>query len=92
MIRKHVWGFTLVELALVIVLIGIFAGLGLGALGALQTNRAFSETRKNQEKIKDALVGALPGCCAGVRSVGDHSGVPARIPARSSAISRVRLR
>lgn len=54
--RKQALGFTLLELAIVILLIGIFMGLGVSALDVQQTNRAFSETREKQEKIKDALV------------------------------------
>jgi prepilin-type N-terminal cleavage/methylation domain-containing protein len=56
MLRRQVMGFTLLELAIVMILIGIFMGLGISALDAQQTNRAFSETREKQEKIKDALV------------------------------------
>ena len=54
--RKQALGFTLIELAVVILLISIFMGLGLSALDVQQTNRAYSETREKQEKIKDALV------------------------------------
>ncbi|MGH8655779.1 MAG: type II secretion system protein [Gammaproteobacteria bacterium] len=56
MLRKQALGFTLLELAIVILLISIFMGLGVSALDVQQTNRAFSETKEKQEKIKDALV------------------------------------
>ena len=52
-------GFTLVELAVVIVIIGLLATMGLSALNVQQANAAVSATKKNQETIKDALIGYL---------------------------------
>ena len=52
-------GFTLVELAVVIVIIGLLATMGLSALNVQQANAAVSATKKNQDTIKDALTGYL---------------------------------
>ena len=52
-------GFTLVELSVVIVIIGLLATMGLSALNVQQANAAVSATKKNQETIKDALIGYL---------------------------------
>jgi len=52
-------GFTLVELAVVTVLIGIVMTLGLKTLNATLGTAAFSETKAKQERIKIALIGYL---------------------------------
>ena len=52
-------GFTLVELAVVIVIIGLLATMGLSALNVQQANAAVSATKKNQDTIEDALIGYL---------------------------------
>lgn len=52
-------GFSLVELAVVVVLMGILMGLGLRTLRATQENTAWSETRAKQERIKTALIAHL---------------------------------
>lgn len=52
-------GFTLVELAVVMVLIGIVMTLGLKTLNATLGTAAFSETKAKQERIKVALIGYL---------------------------------
>lgn len=52
-------GFTLVELAVVIFLIGILASLGLSALNAQMASASISATKKKQETIKDALISYL---------------------------------
>ena len=57
--RKQQTGFSLVELAVVIVIIGLLATMGLSALNVQQTNGAISATKKNQETIKDAIIGYL---------------------------------
>ena len=59
LIRKQQTGFSLVELAVVIVIIGLLATMGLSALNVQQANGAISATKKNQETIKDSLIGYL---------------------------------
>lgn len=49
-------GFTLVELAVVIVLISILATMGLGVLSAQLSSIAYTDTKKRQETVKDALL------------------------------------
>jgi prepilin-type N-terminal cleavage/methylation domain-containing protein len=57
--RNHSSGFTLVEMAVVVVLMGIMMTLGLRMLQATQNNAAWSETKLKQERIKAALVSFL---------------------------------
>ena len=52
-------GFTLVEMAVVVVLMGIMMTLGLRMLQATQNNAAWSETKLKQERIKVALISFL---------------------------------
>lgn len=52
-------GFTLVELAVVLFLVGLMATLGLTALNAQMTMTSYSSTKKKQELIKDALIAYL---------------------------------
>ena len=59
LIRKQQTGFSLVELAVVIVIIGLLATMGISALNVQQANGAITATKKNQETIKDALIGYL---------------------------------
>ena len=56
---KRQAGFTLVELAVVVFLIGLLASLGLSALNAQMASAAISATKKKQETIKDALIAYL---------------------------------
>lgn len=49
-------GFSLVEMAVVTLLIGIFLTLGLGALSVAQENASASNTQKNLDAIRDAFV------------------------------------
>jgi prepilin-type N-terminal cleavage/methylation domain-containing protein len=57
--RTHLAGFTLVEMAVVVVLMGIMMTLGLRMLQATQNNAAWSETKLKQERIKVALISFL---------------------------------
>lgn len=52
-------GFTLVEMAVVVVIMGMMLTMGLRMLQATQNNAAWSETRLKQERIKVALIGFL---------------------------------
>lgn len=52
-------GFTLVELSVVMVLIGIVMTMGMKMLNATLDNAAFSETKIKQERIKTALISYL---------------------------------
>ena len=52
-------GFSLVEMAIVVVLMGIFLTLGLAAFNAQLNNAALSTTKKKQEIIREALIAYL---------------------------------
>lgn len=52
-------GFTLVEIAVVMVLIGIVMTMGLKMVVSTLENASFSETKSKQERIKFALLGYL---------------------------------
>ncbi|AXS79885.1 prepilin-type N-terminal cleavage/methylation domain-containing protein [Dechloromonas sp. HYN0024] len=52
-------GFSLVELAVVMVIIGIFMTLGLKVAMSTMDNTAYSVTKSKQELIKTALIGYL---------------------------------
>jgi prepilin-type N-terminal cleavage/methylation domain-containing protein len=52
-------GFTLVELAVVLVLIGIVTTMGLKMVTATLGNASYSETKSKQVLIKTALIGYL---------------------------------
>lgn len=56
---RHSTGFTLVEMAVVVLLMGIILTMGLRVLQATQSNAAWSETKLKQERIKVALIGFL---------------------------------
>lgn len=52
-------GFTLVEMAIVVLLMGMLLTLGISALDIQLNNAALSATKRKQEVIKDALVAYL---------------------------------
>lgn len=52
-------GFTLVEMAVVLVLFGIVASMGLKMVNATLDNSAYSDTKAKQERIKTALISYL---------------------------------
>jgi len=56
-LRNH--GFTLAEMAVVVLLIGIAMTMGLKMITATLQNTAVSETKARQEKIKTALISYL---------------------------------
>lgn len=49
-------GFSLIELAIVLVIIMSVLTLGMGALNSLMTSSSYSETKGRQARIKDALI------------------------------------
>jgi len=49
-------GFSLVELAVVVVIIGVMMTMGLAAMNAARSNQAFSTTIQKQATIKQALI------------------------------------
>lgn len=53
---KYQLGFTLVEMAVVVFLIGILATMGLSAANSILTNSSISNTKKKQEVIRDVLI------------------------------------
>jgi len=57
LIRKHQSGFTLIELAIVLVIIGVLLGSFLGTLGARIDNSRRVETLETLDKIKLSLYG-----------------------------------
>lgn len=53
------YGFSLVELAVVVFIVGIILTMGVGALSAARENTAVSATTQKQNAIKEALIGYL---------------------------------
>lgn len=58
-LRRHGLGFTLVEMTIVVVLMGILMTLGIAAFDAQLSSAALTSTKKKQDIIKDALIGYL---------------------------------
>ena len=52
-------GFTLVEMAVVVVIIAALLTLGLGALNAQLSSASYTTTKQRQAAIKDALIAYL---------------------------------
>jgi prepilin-type N-terminal cleavage/methylation domain-containing protein len=57
--HHHQSGFSLVELAVVIFIIGLIASMSFGAFKAQMVNASIRATKTNQDTIKDALVAYL---------------------------------
>lgn len=82
---KQEAGFTLVELAVVVFLVGLLASVGLSALNAQMTSASISATKKKQEIIKDTLIAylginkRLP--CPAIDNSGQESRVTTNTPA-----------
>ena len=53
--KKH-YGFTLLEMAIVLVIVTLIAGAGLSMANALRTNLGVSSTRMKHEAIKQAFI------------------------------------
>ena len=54
--RRHS-GFSLIELAVVLVIIGLLVGGGIAALEATQTQTQRADQRRQLEQVRDALIG-----------------------------------
>lgn len=57
--RNYQHGFTLIEMAVVVVIIGILMAAGLKAASVQRDSAAYSATRTKQEAIKQALINYL---------------------------------
>ncbi|HUX63423.1 type II secretion system protein [Sulfuricella sp.] len=55
--RNHTFGFTLVEMAIVLVIVGLLLGGMLMPLSAQMEQRRISETQKTMDEINQALIG-----------------------------------
>lgn len=56
-INTHQRGFTLIELAIVLIVIGILVGLGAALLGPLTKQAAFKRTRERVRACKESIIG-----------------------------------
>lgn len=79
-------GFTLVELTVVVVIIAMLLSMGLGALNAQLLSASYTETKKRQTLIKDALTAYLG---ANKRLPCPATANPAAAPPVSGTESRV---
>ena len=66
--RQHQAGFTLVEMAIVLMIVGLLLGGLLVPLSAQMEQRNVTETRKQLDEIQQALIGyastmTTPRCC-----------------------------
>ena len=90
MMKKHRSenGYTLIELVLVIVIIGILASVGLRSLTAVNQTARFEETRQEMDRLARAIAGDPSLTSGGARSnfgyVGDVGGLPANLDALAS--------
>lgn len=57
--RRTSLGFSLIEMAIVLVIITTVLTLGLGTLTTVFSSANYAETRKRQDRIKDALIAYL---------------------------------
>ena len=57
LINKHMHGFTLVEMAIVLLIVGLLLGGLVPVISGQVEQKRNSETRKQLEEIKDALIG-----------------------------------
>ncbi len=59
---RHRRGFTLIELAIVLVLIGLLVGMGAGLIGLLVKRVHYNQTRERLDANVEALIGGFRGC------------------------------
>ena len=57
---SHNSGFSLIEMAVVLLIVGLLIGGAVGSLGALQQRQRYSGTEAQLEEIRDALAGPVP--------------------------------
>jgi prepilin-type N-terminal cleavage/methylation domain-containing protein len=83
--RQSQNGYTLIEMVLVLVIIGIIASVGLGSLTAANKSRRIEETRLEMDRLATALVGDPSIVSAGARTdfgyVGDVGSLPLSLDA-----------
>ncbi len=78
-------GYTLIEMVLVLVIIGIIATVGLNSLTAVNRTARFEETRTEMDRLADAIVGDPSMVSGGARCdfgyVGDVGSLPPNLDA-----------
>ena len=81
-------GYSLIELVLVLVIVGILAGVGLRSLTAVTQTSRFEETRQEMDRLAYAIAGNPSLTGGGARTdfgyVGDVGGLPANLDALAS--------
>ncbi|MCX6835333.1 MAG: prepilin-type N-terminal cleavage/methylation domain-containing protein [candidate division Zixibacteria bacterium] len=84
-IRHSCQGYTLIELALVLVIIGVLASVGLKSLGAISQTTRIEETRQEMERLACAIAGNTSLVSGGSRTdfgyVGDVGSLPPNLDA-----------
>ena len=88
--RKHLQGFTLIEMAMVLVIIGLVMGSVLGALGSQLEQKKVRDTQERIKEASEAIMaftishGRLP-CPASLDSKGDEQPVTSITSGRCDA-------
>ncbi len=59
--RKRVFGFTLVEIAIILVVLGFLIGLGAALIGPLTKRMKINETRETLDAIAEAIISYAAG-------------------------------
>lgn len=65
--RKRVFGFTLVEIAIILVILGFLIGLGAALIGPLTKRMKINETRETLDAVAEAIISYVAGnkCLSG---------------------------
>ncbi len=81
-------GYTLIELVLVLVIIGILSAVGLRSLTAVNQTARTEETRQEMDRLAHAIAGDPTLTGGGTRTdfgyIGDNGGLPANLDALAS--------
>ena len=81
-------GYTLIELVLVLVIIGILSAVGLRSLTAVTQTTRIEETRQEMDRLANAIAGDPSLTGGGTRTdfgyIGDVGGLPANLDALAS--------